>query len=115
LVPKVGVKPPTDLEGIPYEAIRVDWWRGVAPEVLDTSGSGYPLALQFDKGPPTRSPGSPATFHTGDDGSGLFPALSLPTHKAHHLRKAVHCVQAVKVMIIEGLEAQAPGEKSSHA
>ncbi len=109
LAPEVRVEAPANLDGVASETLEVFRWGGLSAKVLDAPCTCDSFGLGLDEGPPARSPRCPAPPHACDNRRRLVSGFGLTTNVPHHLRKTVHRVQSVEMMVVEGLKAKPLG------
>jgi hypothetical protein len=106
---------PTNLDRVAFQTLKVRRRNGVSAKVLNAPCAGNAFGLGLDERPPTRSPSCPAPLDSCDHRCGLLSGLGLATNVPHHLREAIHRVQAVEMPLVEGLQAKPLGMEGGRA
>ena len=113
--PEVWMEAPTNLDRVAFQTLKVRRRNGVSAKVLNAPCAGNAFGLGLDERPPTRSPSCPAPLDSCDHRCGLLSGLGLATNVPHHLREAIHRVQAVEMPLVEGLQAKPLGMEGGRA
>lgn len=103
------MQPPADFKWIAPQALKLGGECSLAARMLNAAGASEATTAEFNKSPPTGAPSRPAALHAGDPCRRLLSRRRLTTDVPHDLRKPVHRIQAVEVLLGNGLQAHASG------